>query len=344
MKYKVKTNKVRIKDVANAAGVSVGTVSMALRNDPRVGDQQLEHVKTVASKMGYHSPSQVFQKQAMAQAGIERVGVVFLGNSGASPLLHALSTVCMKRKIRLEVLTTGAASEEQTEEMVLSFASKLDGLILTDFVHPHLLRSLHREGVGYSVLGWIHCEPGEAVESELLHLVTSDDTHAARHATTWLLAQGHTRVAFLSGALFMGLYNQRWYDGYRLALADAGIAEGPCVITHKTTAPERLGGAMRALFRDYDESLGFLMPSVSLAQALLTSADAEGVTIPSHSLVIGDDAQAVRAAGLERFPSLGPDYTLLCQVALNRLQQTNMGMDFLEGMMLIPCQFSKSDG
>ena len=42
-----------IKDIANAAGVSLATVSRVINNGPKVGDKTRERVKKIMLEMGY---------------------------------------------------------------------------------------------------------------------------------------------------------------------------------------------------------------------------------------------------------------------------------------------------
>ncbi len=71
-----------IKEVAQAAGVSVSTASRALKNHPRISATTIERVQAVAKQIGYQ-PN--LSAQALAQGEARSVGVIFPVTAATAP-------------------------------------------------------------------------------------------------------------------------------------------------------------------------------------------------------------------------------------------------------------------
>lgn len=53
MQHPDRPRHVTLKDVAEALGISLGTVSMSMRDDPRITEVRRQQVKETAREMGY---------------------------------------------------------------------------------------------------------------------------------------------------------------------------------------------------------------------------------------------------------------------------------------------------
>lgn len=82
------SNRVSLQDVADETGVHISTVSLALRDDPRITEATREKVKSVAARLGYKSNPLVsawlrqVRQPEVAQAG---VGLAFLLGTQVNP-------------------------------------------------------------------------------------------------------------------------------------------------------------------------------------------------------------------------------------------------------------------
>lgn len=63
--------RVTIRDIAAAAGVSIMTVSLALRNHPRISPATTERVKAVAEKLGYRPDPEIVRLMTLLHQGRE---------------------------------------------------------------------------------------------------------------------------------------------------------------------------------------------------------------------------------------------------------------------------------
>lgn len=172
-------------DVARAAGVSRGLVSLALNGSPLVAQATAEHIKQVASRMGYRVNAQA---AALASRRSRVIALVLphLMNPFFDSIAQSLQEAARKRGYVLFTVLGGADAIEKELEEVL--AMRVEGLV---FVSPALeaeeLRNLGR-AVPVCVIG--RAGVGGQVDS-----VRVDEKAAGEKVLEHLRSQGvHTAV------------------------------------------------------------------------------------------------------------------------------------------------------
>lgn len=167
-------------DVARAAGVSRGLVSLALNGSPLVAQATAEHIKQVASRMGYRVNAQA---AALASRRSRVIALVLphLMNPFFDSIAQSLQEAARERGYVLFTVLGGADAIEKELEEVL--ALRVEGLV---FVSPALaaddLRNLGR-AVPVCVIG--RAGVGGQVDS-----VRVDEKAAAEKLLEHLRSQG----------------------------------------------------------------------------------------------------------------------------------------------------------
>lgn len=123
---------VRIKDVAEAAGVAISTVSDALNGKGRIGRSTREHVHRVARELGYR-PSSLGRGLRTGRSRIVGIVVTKYGQTAWSfvewpyftRIIDAAMTVALERGYALTVLPADLEADK-----IISFP--LDGLLVLD--------------------------------------------------------------------------------------------------------------------------------------------------------------------------------------------------------------------
>jgi len=208
--------RVTIYEVAEAAGVSVATVSRAL-NGGRVAPQTRERVLQIAAELGF-SPSSA--ARVLATGKSRAVGVVIPDATG--PLYGR-----MLRGIGLELARAGytylvesSERDPEREARVLRDLSARDVealVLIGSGLGPEALAAMRRE---LPELVLVERE-GAALEAPM---ITIDNLAAAERATGYLIEHGHTRIAHIAGPRRAG---RERLAGWRRALAAHGLAPGP---------------------------------------------------------------------------------------------------------------------
>ncbi|MDP9363569.1 MAG: substrate-binding domain-containing protein, partial [Chloroflexota bacterium] len=161
-------------------------------------------------------------------------------------------------------------------------ARRVDGVVL---VAPKLE---HDPRVGEVLRGSLPAVSTHHVAGGGVPIVRPDDERAAYLATRHLLALGHRRVGTITGDAARRVSQVR-VDGYRRALAEAGVAFDPNLIEEGDWEPD--GGcqaAHRLLDRVPDLSAVFVQND-PMAVGVLAALHDRGRRVPQECAVVGCD-------------------------------------------------------
>lgn len=206
------TRKVRLSDVAAAAGTSTKTASRVLNGDPRVADDTRARVEQAIADLDYRPDPLA---RSLRRGTDEIVGVVV--DSIADPFFATVTgeieKIAFARGLTVTVASTGRSAER--ERIVLDGLArrKVAGMIVTPASQDHAyLRELTCSVV------FIDRSP---VNLDV-DCVLVDDFHGARRAVCHLLDHGHTRIAYIGDFPNLETGDKR-LAGYRAAHAEAGL-------------------------------------------------------------------------------------------------------------------------
>lgn len=191
-----------IRDVAQAANVSIGTVSRALKNQPGLSEHTRARIVEVARSLGYDC-GQLRPRIRRLTFLLHRQHNNFAASPFFSHVLHGVEDACREHGIVPALLTAGPADD--TIEQLRLHAP--DAIAVAGFVEPETLAALvalQRPLVLIDL--WA---PG-------LRSVNIDNAAGAALAMHHLFGLGRRRVAFIGGSLAHYSIAQRAL-GYRRA-------------------------------------------------------------------------------------------------------------------------------
>jgi DNA-binding LacI/PurR family transcriptional regulator len=271
-----------IKDVAEAAGVSIATVSRALHGLPRVSQGTRERVLAVAAELRYvASPSAA----SLASGQTNAIGVVapFVNRWYFATIVHSTEERLRKAGYDLLLYSLGTDAHERRRAFSGTLLRKrVDGVLVLG-LHPTAEEADALSAVGGPVAIVGAEVPGWAS-------VRIDDEGAARCAVRHLLDLGHRRIGFIGGAdpLHTAMPAER-RAGYRAAIADAGLPAAPEL--------EAVGGftvaggcdAAQRLLAIPEPPTALFAASDEMAMGALQAVRRVGLRVPEDVSVIGID-------------------------------------------------------
>jgi len=210
---------VRLKDIAERAGVSVMTVSKALRAEPDVSPTTRARIKALAQEMGYVPDSTA---QGLRSRTSRLLGVVI--SSITNPLFTRVVRAIEEQAYQAgyDVIIAHTFNDTAREQTCIRrlLSRRVDGLFISPVyrmeTEAHIYQELLTRGTPTVLLGhpaaFCSAFPG----------VSSDDLLAGYHITKHLLGLGHKRIAFLAGRL-VAPWAQERLEGYRRALREAKL-------------------------------------------------------------------------------------------------------------------------
>ena len=208
---------VKINDVADAAGVSITTVSRALTTPKRVAKATREHVQKVANELGY-SPNLVARSLRSQSSKL----VIVLVTNIANPMLSCCvrSAERIARDLGYSVLLGDTQNDPELEERYIGLLTsrQVDGVIvMSSRLHGRVGELILKANAEAAVVNACAC-----LDVAPCSTVGVDDVGAARTMTEHLLSLGHRRIAVVTGPDESPHSRDRMF-GYRLALRAAGI-------------------------------------------------------------------------------------------------------------------------
>ncbi|MEV7847176.1 LacI family DNA-binding transcriptional regulator [Streptomyces cyaneofuscatus] len=278
-----------LEEVAARAGVGRGTASRVINGSPRVSEATREAVEAAVAELGY-----VPNRAARALAGnrTDAIALVvpepetrFFAEPYFSAIVRGVGAALADTDMQLLLTLAGNDRERRRLAQYLT-AHRVDGVLLVavhaDDPLPELLEQL---GMPCVISGARHA-------NEPLASVDSDNFDGARAAVEHLITRGRRSVATITGRL--EVYGaQRRLDGYRAALAAAGLPPDERLIAPADFTEEGGARAMRELLarRPHLDAV-FAASDVMAAGArqVLREADRR---IPQDVALIGFDDSVV---------------------------------------------------
>lgn len=269
--------RVGIKEVALAAGVSVTTVSHALNGKGRLPDETRERVRRVADELGY-KPNATARNLVVGRTGLlglavsQAGGPLFAASDFAyfAQLMMAASTEAIAKGYALVLAPVDGALNPQSGIAV-------DGAIIVDPVrNDPVVAQLQRAGTPVVTTGR---RPDDGSGC----WVDNDHIAGTRSMLDHLRRRGGRRIALMTSPIEIS-YTVDVERAYRMWCQEQGIA--PQV---KITAPdltERAGFAAASELLALDEPPDAIFATYDrLAFGTLLAAEARGVAVPDQLLL-----------------------------------------------------------
>jgi DNA-binding LacI/PurR family transcriptional regulator len=289
--------RVRLRDVAARAGVSIGSASQAFGRPELVSEDVRERVLAAAKALGYTGPDPAARRLRLGRAGA--LGLIFserLRYQFTDPAAPAF-LVGLARGMEDSLLGLLLIPDSRFRDAAASTvsAAAVDGFVIYSAVRndPRVEAALARRLPVVTV-----DQPRDAPTP----FVGIDDRAAARTAAQHLRELGHERVgvlAFVSaldteGELALDLSFER-LAGYRDGLGSAW--DERAVRTCRPNAPEPARRAALELLRSERPPSAILAMSDVLALGALQAAAEVGVKVPAELSLVGfDDSPAAALA------------------------------------------------
>ena len=274
--------RVRIEDVAEAAGVSMKTVSRVLNHEPNVSDATRKRVEAAFEKLKYRP-----HPSARVLAGRRSYLVAILYDNPSNNYLmeveQGVLDACRAQHYNLMLAPMAYDAKDivaKVESLVVQ--SGLDGVLLTPPITDDvaLLRRLDELGVAWSSVS--------ATEPDRRIGVFVDERSAACEMVAHLVSLGHARIGHIKGHFAHGASGWR-LAGYKDGLGQAGLPYDPELVVDGEfsydsgfAATNRLLGLRRpptAIFAANDD----------MAAGAICAICERGLSVPGDVSVCGFD-------------------------------------------------------
>ncbi len=277
-----------LKDLAHELGVSIATVSRALRNSPEIGKEMQQRVKDLARELNYR-PNPFAQSLRREAPKIIGVVVPNLVTHYYAAVLDGIESEATKSGY--SVISANSHEDFETEARTIDnfIGLHVEGIIAclaqntTDYSH---FRELYNMGIPLVFFG-------RTCLTELFSSVTANGDEAAQMATQHLIDTGSRRIAFIGGPNHLDMVKRRKH-GYLEALRENRMPiDREMVVCDRIDYDVAMRAVIKLLERP-DRPDAILAFNDIITFAAFTAIKQVGLSIPDDVALIGftDDKHA----------------------------------------------------
>jgi LacI family transcriptional regulator len=274
---------VRLKDIAQLAGVSIMTVSKALRDAPDVSATTKSRIKALAGQMGYVPDSSA---QGLRTKTSKLFGLII--PSSTNPIYARMLVAVEERAHELgyDLLFAHSLNKPEREESCIRrfLSRRVDGLFITPVYRYEAEARIYKEILASKTPTVLLGPPAAFCKS--FPSVEIEEQIASHTITQHLLRLGHKRIAYLTGPQVAPWAHER-FEGYRRALREAGLeVDDKLVFQSGSTIEDGTNAALQLLNEGCKatavQAVSDLV-AIGCANALLS----QGLKIPEDISVAG---------------------------------------------------------
>jgi LacI family transcriptional regulator len=283
-----------VKDVAAAAGVSLGTVSNVLNRPDRVSPDTRERVLKAMADLGFVRNESARQLRAGTSRTLAYV-MLDASNPFFTDVAAGIDAAAESVDLSLVLCNSRNSAAREQAHLALLEQQRVQGVLVTP-VDPDspALDELARRGTPVVVVDRTRSDQSFCT-------VAVDDVLGGRLAVEHLIDRGHTRVAYVAGPPELGQVRDRW-QGAREAWAAAGLGPDDLVqvsISALTVAEGREAGQRLAGIPGKRRPTAAFCANDLVALGLLQQAIGSGVRVPEDLAIVGyDDIDFAAAAAV----------------------------------------------
>jgi LacI family transcriptional regulator, gluconate utilization system Gnt-I transcriptional repressor len=321
---------VKMRDVASAAGVSVMTVSRALRKDGRVAADTREQILNVVERMGY-VPDQIAASFSSQRSGFIAALVPSLNNAHFAETIRVLSETLEDEGLQILLGQTNYQSDREERLVSAMLSRRPEALVITADIHSAKTKRL-LSGVEIPVVEIWDVQPGLPH-----HQVGFSNAEAARDMVRYLVARGYRRIVYIGETRDEGTRGARRREGFRAGIAEAGL--NPPRI-HLQVAPpvsmtegRRAFDTVRRLWPDAD---AIMCVSDPCAFGVMIEATSQGISVPENLAVVGFGDFEIGRCSIPSLTTVGIDVAQLALAAAGLLRNRGDGQPMEPRIITLP--------
>jgi LacI family transcriptional regulator len=270
-----------MKDVAALARVSLKTVSRVINEEPTVNVELVERVRRAASQLHYQPH---FGASALRRRDGRSSTIAVLLEDLSNPFSAVIYRVVEEMAIARGVSVLGGSFDEDPKrerELTLRMSRyRVDGVIIAPASRDHqYLRQEQLAGIPFVFID----RPPHLLDADA---VLSDSRVGTRQAVQHLITHGHRRIAFLGDLTTIFTAEER-FEGYREALASAGLSVDPQWVVRDLRTVEAAHEAAGALLDSRDAPTAFFTGRNPLTVGTVRAIRARG--LQQETAVVGCD-------------------------------------------------------
>lgn len=274
---------VRLKDIAQQAGVSVMTVSKVLRDAPDISAKTKGRIRILAQQMGY-VPDSMAQSLRTRKTKLLGLLIPAMTNPIFVRTWMAVEERAFEAGYQVIVAHTFNKPEREDSAIRQLLSRRVDGLLISPLYRPDptvpIYEELRQRGTPTIILGQ------KAPFCAAFPSVETDDLEASLRLTQHLIELGHRHIAFFAGPASAPWAAER-LEGYRRALREAQLPADDRYIFSGGSTIEEGAQAAAQLFQEKPPVTAIQAVNDTVAMGAADYLLNQGVRIPQDYSVTG---------------------------------------------------------
>ncbi|ENM5881185.1 substrate-binding domain-containing protein [Vibrio metoecus] len=271
-----------MKDIARLAGVSTSTVSHVINKSRFVSDEIVERVNNAAQQLNY-APSALARSLKMNRTKTIGMLVTTSTNPFFGEVVKGVERSCYHQGYNLILCNTEGDNQRMKASINTLLQKRVDGLLLMcSTLEGERLDVFDRyPDIPIVVMDW---GPILFASDKIQDNSLQGGYMAAKH----LIECGHKEIGCITGPLIRHQAQMR-YEGYKRALAEAGIAINPDWIVESDFECEGGYQAFEKLYQRGKLPSALFVSNDMMAMGVIQAASQRGLRVPDDLSLIGYD-------------------------------------------------------
>ncbi|HDZ9197482.1 TPA: substrate-binding domain-containing protein [Vibrio cholerae] len=271
-----------MKDIARLAGVSTSTVSHVINKSRFVSDEIAERVNNAAQQLNY-APSALARSLKMNRTKTIGMLVTTSTNPFFGEVVKGVERSCYHQGYNLILCNTEGDNQRMKASINTLLQKRVDGLLLMcSTLEGERLDVFDRyPDIPIVVMDW---GPILFTSDKIQDNSLQGGYIAAKH----LIECGHKEIGCITGPLIRHQAQMR-YEGYKRALAEAGIAINPDWIVESDFECEGGYQAFEKLYQRGKLPSALFVSNDMMAMGVIQAASQRGLRVPDDLSLIGYD-------------------------------------------------------
>jgi DNA-binding LacI/PurR family transcriptional regulator len=274
---------VRLKDIAERAGVSVMTVSKALRDEPDVSAATKARIKLLAKEMGYVPDSTA---QGLRTRTTKLFGLVIPSNTDPIFARIVLGIEERAHELGYDIMLMHTLNSMEREEVCVRrlLSRRVDGIFIAPVYRMDPEARIYQELLARRTPVVLLGSPASFCSQ--FAAVQTDDLLGSFSATQHLLNLGHKHIAYFAGPTAAPWAQER-FEGYRRALREAGSDVDDRLIFQAGSSVEDGAKAALQMLNEGVKPTAIQAASDLVAIGAADTLLNQGVRVPQDLSIIG---------------------------------------------------------
>lgn len=273
---------VTIYDVAREANVSMATVSRVVNGNPNVKPATRKKVLEVIDRLGYR-PNAV--ARGLASKKTTTVGVIIpdISNIFYAELARGIEDIATMYKYNIILSNSDQNTEKELHLLNTMLGKQVDGILfLGGHISEEHVQEFERSPVPIVLAGAVE-------ETNKVPSVNIDYKAASFDAVSELLEKGHKRIGFVSGPFHDTINMKFKLEGYREALAKAGVEYSDDLVVEGEYTYDSGLEAWQKFSELPDKPTAIFVGNDETALGVVHGAQDQNVSIPEEVEIISFD-------------------------------------------------------